>query len=173
MCQFEKFLHAQAACPEEAAQSSPGDFSVVRNRKGSQVAFLDENHMAPALAHHLPAVETESSHDLSAAQNRQCRHLDGDFDLLRFDGKRHAPFGADFKTGGNGFANVGQGFIPRGALAGASGDGRALGDPGAIFILGERGEKFHNFRLALREDLAKPTSLPRSGRAHIGEPLIP
>jgi len=54
---------------------------------------------------------------------------DCDLDLLRLDGQRQAPFSPHFQTPGDGFANVGEGFIAGITLADTAWDRRAFGDP--------------------------------------------
>jgi hypothetical protein len=74
--------------------------------------------------------------------------LNTNFDQLCFNGQRHASFSADFQAKSNRFANVGQGFVPRASLTDTTGNGRALGDPNAIFIPIKRGPEFHQSQVS-------------------------
>jgi len=62
------------------------------------------------------------------------RALNRNLDLLRLNGQRHPTFRPHFQASGDGFADVGKGFIVGVALADTAGDGRAFGDPNAVLI---------------------------------------
>ena len=69
---------------------------------------------------------------------------DSNFDLLGLDGEGHAALGADFQACGDGFADVADSFLTGVALADATGNGRAFGDPNAILVPVQRGHELHN-----------------------------
>ena len=66
-----------------------------------------------------------------------------DFDETGFDCQGHAVFGPDFEATENGFADVFNGFVLGRSLADAAGDGRAFGDPDAVFVAVEGNHEFH------------------------------
>ena len=68
---------------------------------------------------------------------------DGDFDQAGFDGQGHALLGPDFEAAENGFADVFNGFVLGRSLADAAGDGRAFGNPDAVFVAFEGDDEFH------------------------------
>jgi hypothetical protein len=58
----------------------------------------------------------------------------GNFDTARFDGKRHATLGPHLKASDDGFLDVILGFLTSFALADASRDGRAFGNPCTVLV---------------------------------------
>jgi hypothetical protein len=76
--------------------------------------------MTAALPRDLPSPACKGLHDVAPAQYRECRHLDGDFDLLNLDVKGHTSLGADFQASGDGVANIFEGFRARLALTDAT-----------------------------------------------------
>ena len=70
-----------------------------------------------------------------------------DLDLLGLHGQRQAAFGADLQAKPDGFADVLEGGGLGRALADATGDRRAFGDPGAGLVAVDGHGKFHAGKL--------------------------
>ncbi len=68
---------------------------------------------------------------------------DGNLDLLRLDGQRQAAFGPDFQAGGDGVADVGEGFNAAISLADTTRNRRAFGDPNPVLIPIKGGDELH------------------------------
>lgn len=73
---------------------------------------------------------------------------DGDLHEAGFHGERHPLLGANFQTAENGLVDVCRRLVLSFALADATGNGRALGDPNSVLIAVQCDAKFHGNKLA-------------------------
>jgi hypothetical protein len=96
-----------------------------------------------ALRRDLLSSACEGLHDVAPAQYWECRHLDGDVDLLNLDCKGHTSLGADFQASGDGVANIFEGFRTRLALTDATWNRRAFHNPHSVLITIDRRHEFH------------------------------
>ena len=64
-------LDSQSAGTDQAAQGPFRHFPMIGHRKGGDVAFLHQDHMAAALPHHLPAISDKNPNYVAPAKLRR------------------------------------------------------------------------------------------------------
>jgi hypothetical protein len=115
------------------------------------MARFDQNHVASPLAHKTPTILDKSIKGRSSADGGKPGHGlsgDGDFHKPGFHGERHSLLCPDLQATKNGLMDVCSSLVPGCSLTDATGDGRAFGDPHAVFVAFQCDDEFHGGKLA-------------------------
>lgn len=131
---------------------------MIGNREAGEVAGFDQDHVASPLAGNGPTVLEKGLAGLPSADGGKAGYDgsgDGDLHETGFHGERHPMLGANFQTAENGLVDVCRRLVLGFALADATGNGRALGDPNSVLIAVQGDDKFHESNLDPMDDLTR------------------